>query len=104
MIFPFPPRHQKKVSDQLVEAISQGRLPIVRLVRFPKITINHSLMIFDAEQSPREIRFTTYDPNDAEHPVHLVYNRAVRRFSFPKTDYFAGGLVNVYEIYNTLLY
>ena len=104
MIFPFSTRHQKKVSDQLVEAISQGRLPIVRLVQFPKITINHSLMIFDAEESPREIRFATYDPNDVERPLPLVYDRSERRFSFPKTDYFAGGPVNVYEIYNSLLY
>lgn len=104
MIFPFPPLHQKRVSDQLVEAISQGRLPIVRLVRFPKITINHSLMIFDAEESPREIRFATYDPNNVEYPLSLVYDRAERRFRLPRTDYFAGGPVNVYEIYNSLLY
>jgi hypothetical protein len=104
MIFPFPPRHQKQVSDQLVEAISQGRLPIVRLVQFPKITINHSLMIFDAEESPREIRFATYDPNNVEYPLPLVFDRSERRFRLPRTDYFAGGPVNVYEIYNSFLY
>jgi hypothetical protein len=99
MIFPFLPDSQRETADDLVASVREGRPVIVHLVRFPKITINHTILVFDAEQTPREIRFHAFDPNHPEAPLLLRYQRARATFFFPRTAYFAGGPVDAYEIY-----
>jgi hypothetical protein len=81
-----------------------GHPPIVHIVNFPRITINHSVVIFDVESGPTEIRFDAYDPNDNEQPGLLVFDRATATFRFSSTDYFAGGTVKAYEIYDGLFF
>lgn len=104
MIFPFSPRHQRRTALDLVRSIERSHLPIVHLVRYPKITINHTLLLFAGEETPTEIVFRAYDPNRREDPVSLHYDRATARFDYPATPYFAGGPVDVYQIYDGLLY
>ena len=100
MIFPFAPRQQRATARELVDDLARGHPPIVHLVNFPSIDINHSLLVFEAEETPLEIRFLAYDPNDASQPVQLVFDRATATFQLGRTEYFAGGPVKVYEIYD----
>jgi hypothetical protein len=104
MIFPFTRRHQAATATRLRERLAAGRPPIVHVLRFPNITLNHMIVVYAAEETPAEIRFSAYDPNDAEHPVVLAYDRGARRFSYPQTPYFPGGPVRAFEIYDGLLY
>ncbi|MGH8457108.1 MAG: hypothetical protein ACRETE_08985 [Stenotrophobium sp.] len=104
MIFPFSRGSQQDTAIRLLGEVRAHRPPIVHVVRFPVITINHAVLIYDAVESPRDIRFLTYDPNDAQAPIAVTYERASRTFIFPKTDYFAGGPVNLYEVYRDGLY
>jgi hypothetical protein len=104
MIFPFTRRHQKNTAAQVLWMLHAKRPAVVHLVRFPKITINHAVLLYDAVETPKEIRFTTYDPNYSETPLVLTYDRATQTFSFPPTFYYAGGPVNVYEIYRRGLF
>jgi hypothetical protein len=99
MVFPIWGRHQERVARQLRRALHDGSLPLVHLFRFPRITINHGIALFSLTESAREIEFEAYDPNIPGHPVKLHYDLALRRFSFPRTHYFAGGAVSVMEIY-----
>jgi hypothetical protein len=62
------------------------------------------VLVFHAEPTPSEIRFHAYDPNDVERPVVLVFDRASASFRFPGTAYFAGGPVNVYEIFTGVFF
>lgn len=100
MIFGFPPEHQRDVAQRLVDDLDRGHPPLVHIANFPKIDINHTVLVIGVEQTPLELRFDIYDPNNAEEPVRLVYDRAGAQFLFARTDYFRGGRAKVYEVYD----
>ncbi|HZQ48502.1 MAG TPA: hypothetical protein VFC07_15910 [Verrucomicrobiae bacterium] len=104
MMLPFSRHHQERMSEQLLAELKQDRPPVVHLVRFPQLTINHAVVLFDATETEKEIRFAAYDPNNPKVPVPLVYDRASRTFQFPANDYYPGGQVNVYEVYHDWRY
>ena len=110
MIFPFPPAHQRRLARRLLDELARGWPPIVHIIRYPElirhphVAINHLVMVYDAEETPAEIRFLAYDPNDAVHPVMLVFDRAARTFVYSATPYFAGGPLKVYEVYHGFFY
>ena len=104
MVWPFTRRHQERTVEELVTDLNRHRPPVVHVVRFPSLTINHAMLLFDFLESDKEIRFATYDPNLPEMPVALTYDRATRTFSLPTNRYFPGGRVDVYEIYRNCCY
>jgi hypothetical protein len=104
MIFPFTARHQRRVAERLVASLARGETPIVHVLRYPRLTLNHMLLVFAAAETPGEVRFSAYDPNEAERPLVITYDRGARVFSYPQTRYFGGGPVRVYEIFDGLLY
>ena len=104
MVFPFSRAHQARTAHALVASLQLNRPPVVHVVRFPQLTINHSLLLFDATETDTAIEFAAYDPNKPEKPMKLTYDRARRTFSFPANDYFIGGRVDIYEIYRNWRY
>jgi hypothetical protein len=100
MLYPFSPRQARATADDLLAVLERNELAIVRLVRFPNITINHAVLIFEAEASPAEIRFHAYDPNHVEAPMTMVFDRATAIFELPPLNYFIGGPVSVYQAYH----
>jgi len=104
MIWPFSRSQQQRMAEQLVTALKQNRPPVVHVVRFPRLSINHALLLYDSTETEREIRFAAYDPNAPEKPATLTYDRAGRTFSLPTNFYFPGGRVDVYEIYRNGCY
>ena len=104
MIFPLPRGHQERMARQLLAALGQERPPIVHLVRFPSLSINHAVLLYGAREDPASIAFQVYDPNAPNQPARLIYHRAHRRFEYPPNPSFEGGRVDVYEIYRSLLY
>ena len=101
---PFSRHHQEKMARQLIEDLKLEHPPVVHLVRFPQLTINHAIVLFDATQTEREIDFAAYDPNNPEKPAVLIFDRASRTFQFPANDYFPGGRVDAYEVYRNWRY
>ncbi|MGO8677296.1 MAG: hypothetical protein ACLQVX_15675 [Limisphaerales bacterium] len=104
MVAPTGRRHQERMAQQLRDALSAGRAPIVHLYRFPRITINHGVVLFGSTQSDGGTQFQVYDPNIPDRPLKLIYERAARTFNFPRTLYWAGGALNVFEMYLGGLY
>jgi hypothetical protein len=104
MLFPFSRRHQERMAEQLQVALAQHRPPIVHVVRFPSLTINHALLIFDCEETGEAILFAAYDPNVPEQPTALRFDGNSRTFSLPANQYFHGGRVDVYEVYHSVHY
>jgi len=104
MIFPFSRTHQARTVEQLLADLKQNRPPVVHVVRFPQLTINHSVLLFDAKETDKEIAFSVYDPNKPDSPKTLTFDRASRTFTFPGNDYWPGGRVDIYEIYRTWNY
>ncbi|HXP62608.1 MAG TPA: hypothetical protein VN829_19060 [Dongiaceae bacterium] len=104
MVFPVWGRHQERMARQLQQAVRQGAAPTVHLFRFPRITINHGLMLFGVAESGRDLEFEAYDPNIPAHPARLIYDPGRRAFRFPPSCYWAGGVVSVIEIFRGGLY
>jgi hypothetical protein len=97
MVFPFSRSHQEREAKKLLQRITT--LPIVHIVTFPKLSINHGIMLFDATDSVDRMEFLAYDPNIIDRPVKLIFHKTTRSFDFPANHYFAGGKLDVYEIY-----
>ncbi|MGZ4961882.1 MAG: hypothetical protein ACXWKG_11140 [Limisphaerales bacterium] len=102
MVFPFSRSHQEREAKSLLNRI--GTLPIVHIVTFPRLSINHGIMLFDARDSEDRVEFLAYDPNIVDRPVHLWFDKTSRSFNFPANHYFAGGKVAAYEIYRGLFF
>ena len=99
MLLPISRAHQTRTAAQLLAALRRNDAPIIHLVLFPKLTINHGMVLFDAGEHAGEILFHAYDPNDPEKPTSLSFNRAAQTFFLPANRYWAGGKLDVIEIY-----
>ncbi|HMJ89085.1 MAG TPA: hypothetical protein VK530_04680 [Candidatus Acidoferrum sp.] len=99
MMVGFTGRHQEREVVRLMKSIGANRPPVVHIVKFPQLTINHALLLYAVEETGAEVRFTTYDPYEPHVPQMLTFNRATREFRFPRNPYFIGGKVDIYEIY-----
>lgn len=99
MLFPISREHQQRTATELLSEIKNNFSPIVHLVKFPSLTINHGMILFDATEVENEIRFAAYDPNLPEKPAQLIFNRAAKTFSLPANSYWAGGELNVIQIF-----
>jgi hypothetical protein len=104
MIFPFRAGQQEEVAQRLLTSLADGWPPIVHVLRYPNLIVNHMVLVYDAEQTPTEIRFHLYDANDASRPVLLTYDCAARAFSLAPTAYFPGGGVKAYDVYRGLVF
>ena len=101
MVFPFSTGHQEKTAEHLLRDVQANQVPVVHIVRFPSLSINHALVVFDALPTEESIQFTIYDPNDVKAPGSLAYDRKTRHFSLPQNKYFPGGRVDAYEVYTS---
>lgn len=104
MIFPFSRANQARMAERLIADLKQNRPPVVHIVRFPQLTINHALLLFDIKETEAAVVFSVYDPNKPDSPKELTFDRVRRAFQFPANDYFPGGRVEVYEIYRSWNY
>jgi hypothetical protein len=104
MILPVSRRHQENMAAQLARSLPVRRAVIAHLFRFPQLTINHGIVLYEMADTETGLRFTAYDPNQPGQPTELSYHRADRRFYFPRNHYWAGGPVNVVEAYCSLAY
>ncbi|PWU14252.1 MAG: hypothetical protein C5B50_17745 [Verrucomicrobia bacterium] len=99
MVFPFTHHEQQHMAEQLVTHLQAGFPLVVHVVSFPNLTINHTVLVFAATETARQIEFKTYDPNLPTKPQTLLFDRAERSFSLHANDYFPGGKVKAYELY-----
>ncbi len=104
MVFPVWGSQQERMARQLQQRVRQGSAPTVHLFRFPRVTINHGLLLFGIAESERELQFEAYDPNIPARPVKLIYDQGLRAFRFLPSCYWAGGVVSVIEIFRGRLY
>lgn len=101
MIFPISRAHREWTAARLQAEIEEGLSPIVHLVKFPSLTINHGMILFDVAEIGSGQEFSAYDPNDPVQPARLVFDRTAKTFSLPPNRYWAGGRLNVIEIYRS---
>lgn len=104
---PFVPSrtHQARLCEELRNWLRQGHPMVVWLYNFPKVNINHAVTVFEEATSrpSGQVAFNVYDPNYTDAPRMLAYDPQTQTFSYGKTFYFAGGPVNVRQMYTSLL-
>jgi len=103
MVFPISRAHQEQTAALLVTGLGKNLSPIIHLVTFPSLTMNHSMVVFAAAKMETGVEFSAYDPNQPAEPVNLTFDRAKKTFSLPANRYWAGGDLNVIEIYRSWL-
>lgn len=99
MVFPFSRNHQAQMARQLLSDLERHEPLVVHVARFPQLTINHAMVIYEARETNGEIQFITYDPNRPAQPTTIMYDRGSKTFSLPPNEYFRGGRVDLYEVY-----
>ena len=87
------------MANKLRRSLPRRGLTLVHLFRFPRITINHGIVLYGLRESEPSLEFEAYDPNLPEGPVKLIYDRARRVFTFAPSRYWGGGELSVVEIY-----
>lgn len=104
MVLGFNRSGQVKRAEAMAERVRAGRPVIAHIVDFPGLRINHAVLLIAVETTATELRFSAYDPNDISGTLPLVFDRALRQFTFPQTKYSEGCAVDVYEVYRDALY
>ena len=102
MVLPFGRAGQEREARRLAMEAERGAAPVVHVVTFPALTINHAVVVVEAREGGGKIRFGCYDPNEPETLLEMDFDLGRRSFVLPPTSYFVGGPVNVYEVYRNL--
>jgi hypothetical protein len=103
MVFPISRDHQARTADSLTAAIRADFSPVVHLVKFPALTINHSMLLYGATETAEGIDFLAYDPNNAKQPAGLSFHAGRKTFTLPRNFYWAGGELDIIEIFRNWL-
>jgi hypothetical protein len=101
MVFPISRGHQTRTAASLGAVLAQGIPPIIHLVKFPALTINHSMILFALAATPSGFSFQAYDPNNPNQPATLTFDTASQTFSLPPNHYWAGGPLDIIEIFRS---
>ena len=99
MVFPISREHQQRTAASLADALKQGFSPIVHLVQFPAVTINHGMILFDVAATNAGWAFSACDPNDPHQPAILMFDKTAHQFSLAANTYWAGGALKIIEIF-----
>lgn len=104
MVFPFSRRSQERTAQELEKELGEGRAPILHLVDFPKLKLNHAVLVTGVRKNGENLEFEVYDPNETSRAATLLFDGERRTFVFEQNKYFRGGGVNAYEVYKGALY
>jgi hypothetical protein len=106
MIFQQSAGYQEATHAHLNAALARGQFFVGFLTTFPRLSINHSLLVYKRKSfspNPGVERYLAYDPNHPESPRELTWSPHTRSFSYQKDWDFVGGYVRVYQVYGKLL-
>jgi hypothetical protein len=102
MVFQDGPGYQEETHARLNAALARGRLFVGFLTTYPRLSINHSVLIYERKSSspdPGVEQYLVYDPNHPESPRELTWSMRDRAFSYQKDWDFIGGVVRIYQVY-----
>jgi hypothetical protein len=102
MVFQDGAGYQEETHARLNAVLARGELFVAFLTTYPRLSINHSVLVYDRKSSspnPGVDRYLVYDPNHPESPRQLTWSVRDRAFAYQKDWDFIGGYVRVYEVY-----
>jgi hypothetical protein len=102
MFFVHSREYQEKTHANLDAALARGDLFVAYLSTFPKLEINHAILIYGRKPGRSKDGLTgyfVYDPNHPEAPRELTWSPGERAFAYQKDIDFVGGFVRIYQCY-----
>jgi hypothetical protein len=102
MVFQQSGTYQERTHASLNAALARGQMFVAFLTTYPRLSINHSILIYKRKSfspNPGVERYLVYDPNHPESPRELTWSPHTRSFSYQKDWDFVGGFVRVYQVY-----
>jgi hypothetical protein len=102
MFFEHSREYQERTHASLDAALSHGDLFVGYLSTYPKLSINHAVLVYARNKSVSEgelEHYLAYDPNHAEAPRELTWSPREHAFAYQKDIDFIGGFVRVYQSY-----
>jgi hypothetical protein len=106
MVFQQSAGYQENTHARLNAALARGQLFVGFLTTYPRLSINHSVLVYKQKSfspNPGVERYLVYDPNHPESPRELAWSPRDRAFSYQKDWDFVGGYVRVYQVYGKWL-
>lgn len=106
MFYQHSRKYQQTTHANLDAILARGDLFVGYLSTFPKLSINHAVLVYGRKpsHSRTEIEhYFVYDPNHAEAPRELTWSPWDGAFSYQKDIDFVGGFVHVYQAYGKWL-
>jgi hypothetical protein len=103
MVFLGSKGYQEKTHQNLDATLARGDTFVAFLTTYPKMSINHAVLIYGRKRSrPGDEleHYFVYDPNHAEAPRELTWSPRERAFAYQKDIDFVGGFVRVYQSYH----
>ena len=81
MALPSPPGEQERTAMETIDEVRAGRPVQLFVTDFPRIKCDHSVLVYDFRvTSEQSVDFTVYDPNDAQAPGRIRFDRQLGRF------------------------
>lgn len=96
---PVTKKAKAQLNEQMLLDLEAGYPTLLWMYNFPSLSINHTVLVYDATQEKDLVRYKLYDPNYADTPKELRYEPAIQTFTFGPTFYFKGGTVTPRAIY-----
>jgi hypothetical protein len=106
MMFQTGAGYQEKTHAWLNADLARGDVFIGFLTTYPRLSINHSVLIYKEKSfspNPGVERYLVYDPNHPESPRELIWSPHTRSFSYQRDWDFIGGFVRIYQVYSKWL-
>jgi hypothetical protein len=103
MVFLDSKGYQEKTYQNLNATLARGDTFVAFLTTYPKMSINHAVLIYGRKKSrPGDEleHYFVYDPNHAEAPRELTWSPRECAFAYQKDIDFIGGFVRVYQSYD----
>jgi hypothetical protein len=102
MFFQHSREYQDTTHANLETDLSRGDMFVAFLSTYPKLSINHAVLVYARTKNPPRDgleRYLVYDPNHAEAPRELTWSPRERAFAYQKDIDFIGGFVRIYQAY-----
>ena len=106
IVYQHDPRYQEEMHAKLNESLARGQVFVGYLSTFPRITVNHAILVYKRKSVSPDTgieRYAAYDPNHPESPRELTWSAKTRSFAYQKDVDFVGGFVRVYQVYGKWL-
>src|SRR5213595_2703282 len=106
MLFQHDSNYHKETHANLNAALARGELFVGFLTTYPRLSINHAVLVYKRESASLNDgidHYLVYDPNHPESPRELTWSSRDHAFAYQKDWDFIGGFVRVYQIYGKWL-